>query len=78
MTLFQNRSPYDILDLESLDKQGTIFKLVEEKDVTLNSKLKTPYLSFTKLPDKLDYLAKYILVPILKDLMLVNLLHYNN
>lgn len=67
---------YDILDLESLDKQGTIFKLVEEKDVTLNSKLKTPYLSFTKLPDKLDYLAKYILVPILKDLMLVNLIHY--
>ena len=66
---------YNQFDTIEILENDSVFLFRKKDSVTLSHKNKESYLSYQKLPEKLDLLAKYILLPIIDKLTLESLIY---
>lgn len=66
---------YNQFDTIEILENDSVFVFRKKDSVTLLPKNKESYLSYQKLPEKLDLLAKYILLPIIDKLTLESLIY---
>lgn len=69
---------YNRFDTIYISEKDSVFSFEEKTSVTLSSKDKDSFLSFKNLPEKLDLLAKYVLLPIIDKITLENLINKND
>lgn len=69
---------YNQFDTIEILEEDSIFSFIEKDSVLLSSKNKDTFLTFKYLPDKLELLAKYVLLPIIDKITLENLINKND
>ncbi|HEL2632089.1 TPA: hypothetical protein U0560_000466 [Streptococcus suis] len=69
---------YNQFDNIEILEEDSIFSFIENYEITLYPKNDSAYLSFQKLPKKLDLLAKYVLLPLIDRITLENLINKND
>ncbi|HEL1619048.1 TPA: hypothetical protein TXL63_000860 [Streptococcus suis] len=69
---------YNQFDTIEILEEDSIFSFIEKDSVLLSSKNSDTFLTFKYLPEKLDLLAKYVLLPIIDKLTLENLINKND